>query len=55
MLIERKMDCPTTRIILGVTRFELNCFAELVPPANRLPPKVNIGEEERVGKYTLKK
>jgi len=38
MLIERKMDCPTVRMILAVNRFGLKSFAELDPPANKLPP-----------------
>jgi len=41
-LIERKTACPTVRMIFGVVRFELNCFAESDPPAKRLPPATII-------------
>ena len=38
-LIDKKIDCPTVRVILAVDRFEWKSLTLLDPPANRLPPR----------------
>ena len=39
MLIDKKIDCPTVRMIFAVIRFESKSLTLLDPPANKLPPK----------------